>query len=318
MTLVPFTHEHVPAAAALVAADVARLRHRVPSIPPSWTDPAHVAQVLAGLVDHGAGLAALDDGDLVAFQAAITIDGRGGRWTYTSDVGHAAPPDPDGRLRTRLYAALADGWIRGACPEHVISVPADDDVALSTYARLGFGRHVIDLVGPLSPIERGALPTGVTLRRAGPADAAAVAGLEAHLRRHLEASPVFVRPGAAVPVEVGRRRLGDPSVATFIAEREGEAVAFMRIGPCATDVATIVRDPGTASVTGAFTHPEVRGREIGSHLLAAAVAWAEVEGYARWAVDHESANGEAFRFFSRHATPATVSMSRRLAPSLVA
>jgi GNAT superfamily N-acetyltransferase len=169
----------------------------------------------------------------------------------------------------------------------------------------------------MSPIERDPLPAGVTLRRAGRADAAAVAGLETHLRQHLEASPVFVRPAAPLAVEVGRARLEDPSVATFIAERGGTAVAFLRIGPCATDVATIVRDPSTASVTAVFTRPEVRGRGIGSHLLAAGVAWAETERYVRWAVDHESANSEAYRFWVRHATPATVSMSRRLAQTLV-
>ena len=130
-------------------------------------------------------------------------------------------------------------------------------------------------------------------------------------------SPIFVRPAAPLPVEVGRSRLEDPAVATFIAERGGAAVAFLRMGPCANDVATIVRDPATASMTGAFTSPDVRGRGIASHLLAAAVAWAEAEGYARWAVDHESANGEASRFCARHAVPVTVSMSRRLAPSLV-
>ena len=317
MTLVPFTHAHVLPAAALVTAGVERLRHRLPAIPRAWTDPVHVARVLAELADQGTGLAAIDDRELVAFQAAITIDGRGGRWTYTSDVGHAAPPDPDGRLRTRLYAALADGWLRGACAEHVISVPADDERALETYARLGFGQHVIDLIAPLLPIQRGPLPAGVTLRRAGPADAAPVADLDAHLRHHLEGSPVFVRPGAPLPVEVGRKRLEDPAVATFIAQRDREVVAFLRIGPCANDVATIVRDPATASVTAAFTRPENRGSEIASHLLAAAVSWAEAQGYVRWATDHESANGEAFRFWARHATPVTVSMSRRLAPSLV-
>jgi GNAT superfamily N-acetyltransferase len=317
VTLVPFTHDHVLPAAALVAADIDRLRRRVPPIPPSWTDPAHVARVLAGLADHGTGLAAIDDDDLVAFQSAITIDGRGGRWTYTSDVGHAVPRDPGGRLRTRLYAALADGWLRGACTEHVISVPADDEVALATYARLGFGQHVVDLIAPLAPIERGPIATNVTVRRAGPADAAAVAELDTQLRHHLEASPIFVRPGAPPAVEVGRERLADSAIATFVAERDRAAVAFLRIGPCATDVATIVRDPATASVTAVFTRPEVRGREIGSHLLAAAVAWAETEGYARWAVDHEAANGEAYRFWARHATAVTVSMSRRLAPSLI-
>jgi GNAT superfamily N-acetyltransferase len=317
MTVVPFTHEHVLPAAPLVAAGVDRLRRRVPVVPPAWTDPAHVARVLAGLADHGAGLAVIDDGELVAFQAAITIDGRGGRWTYTSDVGHAAPPDPEGRLRARLYAALADGWLRGACAEHVISVPADDEVALATYARLGFGQHVIDVLAPMTPIERGPLPAGVTLRRAGPADAAPVADLDAGLRHHLEASPVFVRPGAPPPVEVGRRSLEDPAIATFVAHHDGAVVAFLRVGPCATDVATIVRDAGTASVTAAFTRPEFRGREIGSHLLAAAVSWAEAQGYVRWAADHESANGEAFRFWARHAAPVTISLSRRLAPSLV-
>jgi GNAT superfamily N-acetyltransferase len=317
MTLVPFTHAHVPPAAALVAAGAARLRRRVPCLPPTWSDPAHVARVLGGLADHGVGVAALDDGELAGFQAAMTFDGRGGRWTYTSDIGHAAPPDPLGRLRARLYASLAEAWLRSACAEHVVSVAADDEVALATYASLGFGHHVVDLVSPLAPVERGPLPAGVSIRRAGPADAAAVADLDAGLRRHLEASPIFLRPGAPPPVEVARKRLEDGAVATFLAERDGAGLAFLRIGPCATDVATMVRDPATASVTGAFTRPEARGTEVGSHLLAAAVAWAAAEGYVRWAVDHESANGEASRFWARHATPVTLSLSRRLAPGLV-
>jgi hypothetical protein len=37
----------------------------------------------------------------------------------------------------------------------------------------------------------------------------------------------------------------------------------------------------------------------------------------RCAVDHESANREAARFWSRHFTPVAVSMSRRLAPGIV-
>lgn len=317
MTLVPFTHAQVPAASVLVSDAVSRLRRRVPRVPRSWTEPDHVSRFLHGLVDHGAGVAALDDGELVAFQAAITVDGRGGRWTYTSDVGHAAPADPFGRVRARLYAELASGWLRAACPEHVVSVLADDDRALDTYAGLGFGHHVVDLLGDMGPIARGPLPEGVSIRRAGPADAAAVADLEAALRRHLEASPIFLRPAAPTPVEVARSALADEAAPVFLAERDGVAVAFLRIGPCADDVATIVRDSGTASVTAAFTRPELRGRDVGSHLLAAAVDWAGTAGYERWAVDHESANGEAARFWSRHAVPVTISVSRRLSPALV-
>ena len=317
MTLVALAPAHVLAAAELVAAGVARLRGRVPALPGSWTDPAHVAKIVAGLADRGAGLVALDDGEVVAYQAAILLDGRGGRFAYTPDLGHVAPPDPAGRLRARLYSELADGWIRGACVEHVVTVQADDDVALATYARLGFGHHVVDLVADLRPIATGPLPGGVTVRRAIPADAGRLVDLDAGLRRHLEASPVFLRLGPQSPPEVHRRRLEDPAVATLVAERDGALVAFLRIGPCATDIATIVRDPGTASVTSAFTRPEIRGSEVASHLLAAAVDWAHGEGYERWAVDHESANGEAVRFWARHATPVAISLSRRLAPGTV-
>jgi GNAT superfamily N-acetyltransferase len=155
----------------------------------------------------------------------------------------------------------------------------------------------------------------MTVRRAGPSDASALLDLDGALRRHLEASPVFLRLAAQAPREVHRRRLEDPASATFLAERDGAPVAFLRIGPSATDVAMIVRDPGTASVTGAYTRPEIRGLDVGSHLLASAVAWAAAEGYERWAVDHESANPEASRFWLRHATPVVISMSRRLAPN---
>jgi GNAT superfamily N-acetyltransferase len=198
-----------------------------------------------------------------------------------------------------------------------VTVPADDDVALATYVRLGFGHLVVDLVADLRPIATGPLPDGVTIRRAGPADAAAVVDLDAGLRRHLQASPVFLRMGPQQPLEVQRRRLDDPAVATFLAEREGSALALLRIEPCASDIAMLVRDPGTASVTAAFTRPEARGSEVASHLLAAAVEWARHQGYARWGVDHESANGEASRFWARHATPVAISVSRRLAPGTV-
>ena len=287
---------------SLVAAGTARQRHAVPALPEAWTDAVHVAGALAGILDRGAGLAALDDGELVAFHLALAIDGRGGRFSYTPDIAHAAPPDPAARVRSRLYAELAAGWLRDFCTEHVVSVAADDAIALAAYARLGFGHHVVDLVADMRPIEAGPLPEGVVIRRSVPADAAAIVDLEAGLRRHLEATPIFLRLPAPSPMEIHRRRLEDETIATFLAERDGAAVAFLRIGPCASDVAMAVRDPATASVTAAFTRPELRG----SRSLRAprrGRGWAAEAGYARWAVDHESANLEASRFWARHATP---------------
>lgn len=313
VSIVPFGPDLVPDAAALVAAGVARLRARVPALPADWADPVAAVPVLLGLLDRGTGLAVVDDGELLAFQVGRVLDGRGGKWAYTPDVGHAAPRDSSGRIRERLYTGLADVWVGGACPEHVVNILADDGDAQMAFARLGFGHLVVDLVRDLEPVPDVELPAGTLVRRAEGRDAGALVALDAGLRRHLQAAPVFLRLGPAATAEVQRRHVEDPAQATFIAERDGRPVAFLRIGPCATDVAMIVRAPTTASITAAFTEPVFRGDGVASALLDAAVGWARDGGYERCAVDHESANREAGRFWVRHFQPATLAMGRRLA-----
>lgn len=312
LLLVTLEPAHAPAAAALVAARARSLRDTVPPLPASWTDEEAIAPLVNALAVHGTGAAALSGGRLVGFLAATLIDGHGGRWAYAPDIGHAAAGDDAARIVEALYAHLAGGWVREAILEHVITALVDDVATIGTLARLGFGQTVVDLVRDLSPVEGGVTVPGVVIRRAGPDDTAAIVDLDHGLRRHLASSPTFLRMGPARHADLQRRTLADPATATLIAELDGRALAMLRIGPSATDVATIVRDPGTASITAAFTVADRRGDGIATGLLHAAIAWARDAGYVRAAVDHESANGEAFRFWSRHFTPVAISLTRRL------
>ena len=317
VTILALQPAHAPAAASLVCARVRALREVVAELPEAWTDEATVARLIAEIAVRGTGLAAVSGGRLVGFQAATLIDGHGGRWAYTPDFAHAAAGDRAGRIVESLYARLAEGWAREACLEHVVTTIAGDDEATRTLVRLGFGETVIDLVRDLAPVRGLRRMPGLVVRRAGPDDAGAVVDLDLGLRRHLAASPIFLRMGPASPPELHRRALSDSAQATFLAEAGGRAIAMLRIGPSATDVATIVRDPGTASITSAFTAQDRRGDGVATHLLDAALGWAREAGFARAAVDHESANGEAFRFWGRHFTPVAVSLARRL-PARVA
>ena len=317
--LVPLAAPHVRAAAALVTTGVARLRERVPVLPATWTDERVVGRLVRALADRGNGVALLgDDGTLLGFQAATLLDGHGGRWAYTPDIAHAtaALPDSD-RAIERLYVGLAERWVQEAYVEHVVTVLADDDAALAAFGRLGFAPHVVDLVRDLAPVGGASLPEGGEVRRALPGDAPAILELHAGLVRHLRAAPVFLRIPNAPALEMQRRRIADPAAAVFVATVDDRPVGFLRIGSSADDVATIVRDKGTASISNAYTVPELRGTGIGSALLAEAVAWARAARYARCAVDHEAANGEASRFWSRHATPVAISLARRLPPMTV-
>lgn len=315
ISIVPLQSAHVPAAAALVRQATTRIARAIPVLPDAWTDPGRLQATIAALVAAGEAVAAVTaDGALVGFQGAVLLDGHGGRWAYTAEVARAAGSR---EIAEACYAALADRWVRAACIEHVVALLADDAPGRETFAQLGFGVTTADLVRDLSPLAGAdAIQHGVVVRRAGTPDAAAVAGLDEGLRRHLAGSPVFLVPGAPPAHELHRRRLADPATATFLAEAEGRPLAFLRIGPCATDVATIVRDPGTASITAAFTVPDRREEGIAAALLDAGIAWARDEGYVRCAVDHETANVEAARFWRHAFTPVTWSMTRRLASRL--
>jgi GNAT superfamily N-acetyltransferase len=316
VVLAPFETAHVPATAALVAARVRALRATVPALPEAWSDEAAVARLIHGLALRGSGVVALRDGEPVGFQAATLIDGHGSRWAYTPDMGHVTVGDAGGRLVEALYARISDGWVRDNCVEHVVTVLTDDAETIDTFARLGFGQTVVDLVRDLSPLDLVEADPGVAIRRAGPDDTAAIVALDQGFRRHVSAAPVFLRLGPPRAPELQRRELVDPAFATFLAEADGTPVAYLRIGPSASDVAAIVRDPGTASITGAYTVPERRGDGIATRLLAAALGWAREAGYVRGATDHESANGEAARFWARHFSPVAISMTRRLSPRL--
>jgi GNAT superfamily N-acetyltransferase len=314
LVIAPLSPDHVPDVAALVATRVRMLRTSVPAVPATWEDETVVARLVLELALRGTGCVALRDGTPMGFQAGTMIDGHGARWAYTPDLGHAASGATRGRVISALYASLAEGWIRDACLEHVVTVFADDIETIEAYGRLGFGRTVVDLVRDLSPVRGARFEPGVTVRRAGTADTPAVHLLDLGLRRHLLASPIFRRLGPQRSPELERHLLADTAAATFLAEADGKPVAFLRIGPSATDVATIVRDPGTASVTAAFTVPELRGEGVATALLSAAHGWARDAGYARIAVDHESANGDAERFWMRHFVPVAYGLTRRLAP----
>lgn len=314
-----FGRPHVPRAAELVAARFRRARVENPVLPFRNADPAAHTATLEALADRGSGSAALRDGVLVGFHAGWSFERAGESSRHCPDTGHAVD-----RLEARegvaldeaLYAHAAARWVGEGSFVHLVTVLTHEAAARESFVRLGFGMHVVDLVRDLSPLSARTGPS-ISLRRAAPADGRRVKELEDGLRQHLAMAPIFL-PSRERTVDEHQRRLADDATATFLATAGTDrVVAYLRIEPCASDVATIVRDPTTASITGAFTERDRRGEEIATALLAKALAWARNAGYERCAVDHEAANAEASRFWARHFTPAAYSLLRRLPPGAV-
>jgi GNAT superfamily N-acetyltransferase len=98
----------------------------------------------------------------------------------------------------------------------------------------------------------------------------------------------------------------------WLADHQGEAVAYMRLGPASEDACTIIRDDKTCSITGAFTSEKARGRGIATALLDRSLRWARAQAYERCAVDFEPMNPLATRFWLRHFEPVCYTLVRHV------
>jgi GNAT superfamily N-acetyltransferase len=318
----PFGQQHFAGAAEIAAARTARLRARVPVVPDQWAAPATWGNVLASVAERGVGRAAVQGGRVVGVLAGWPVRSGQPR-VYCPEATAGAAPDLEPREARRIVEGLAEAaqrdWVADGIRSHFVSVIADDATLFDTLAWLGFGVAVVDALAPVGSLPRGrpadeGVP-GIAIRRAGLADLDAVLALEAGLRRHLVDSPTYLVIGRPIDAAEWTASLGDDEFATLLAEDlGGAALAFLRIGRTADDVAQVVRDEATTSISRAFTLADRRGTGIARALLAGAAAWARDRGAVRVGVDFESANVLASRFWTAHFTPVVLSVNRHLHP----
>ena len=314
MEIRPLTPTDHPAAARLAASGYRRLRGASPALPDRWAEPTQFEAELARLVAQGSAWAAIRRGRLIGHMGAFETDWGAGPLSWTPEwawsVGVAR--DDGAARRTAihdLYATAAEGWTAFGARSHWISIYADDRDAADAFTWLGFGHHVVNAIRDLAPLDP---RPGIRVRPASVADTTVLQELEDGLRDHLTRPPTLLPLAPARSAEEQRRRIEDPGRAVLLADVGGRVAGHLLVGPVADDVATIVQDPRTASITGAFVRAEDRRTGVAETLLAAAIEWARSGGYERLGVDFESANTLASRFWLRHFTPVTFAMVRRL------
>ncbi len=323
-TIDRFETKHIPSAAALVAERYAAMRKLIPALPSSYEDPELFASLLHKLDQRGVGVVALDGDRLVGFVTGIKIDSfRSFATWFSPEWANGAALGNSRAIYEALYATVAELWQgEGPVGHLVLQFPFDEE-AIDTWSRLGFGMAAIDGVRALDPDgdpdSDAARPNvdaprdDVVIRRATPIDCPPIHALIQGLEAHLAASPIYLHDLLfSTPKEVNEK-LTDRSQAVFVAECGGKAVGYLEIGPASNNASTIIRDPGTASITGAYTCPSFRRRNLGRKLLLRAVGWAGDEGYVRCAVDFESMNTQACGFWLQSFDPVCVGMFRVIA-----
>jgi GNAT superfamily N-acetyltransferase len=311
VSIVEFDQNHLEPAAELVSQRYQALRADVPHLPDRYGRNETLIPMLADVRASGPSVAALRDGELVGFLAAFPIPSfRGQPAVISPEWGNAVQVAEGQPTIEAMYAELAAGWVADRRTAHLTASFANDRPGLRAWNWLGFGMAAVDAVRGLDPLAT--VRDSLEIRRGGPDDAADLLELERALQAHLAATPIFLKPHADPTEDDWLETLSDPEHAVWLAQRDGKTAAYLLIGPASQDACTIIRDSGTASITGAFTRQQDRGTGVCSALLDRALRWAAEMGYERCAVDFEPMNPPARRFWLRTFEPVCYVQERHI------
>ncbi|UCB42742.1 MAG: GNAT family N-acetyltransferase [Dehalococcoidales bacterium] len=310
--IVPFSEDHIEAAASLVAARYRTERELNKSLPARYEKPDAILERLRPFANGRADIAVMCQGQLKGFLLGLIFPLRGVRTAWSPDWGHAVNPVRDYETYREMYTALAPRWVANGCFDHAVTVLAHERAVSDAWFSLGFGMAGIDALRDLSPV-KGA-PSKVEIRRATLEDIDVVLRLTVGLQRHLATSPIFM------PLMTYRERrfheewLSNRDKVLWLASLSREIVGHMRLGPVDAPYAPMpVSDKETVAISGAFAWEDHRSRGIGTALLDHSLQWARSAGYKNCSVDFESANILGSRFWHRSGfRPVCYSLVRRI------
>ena len=307
LQIVSLEEKHLEDAAELVTMRYHSLRSRLPALPARCEQPQAILELLRDLPVEAGGVAAVRGNRLVGFLTGMALpEFMGQRSVYSPDWANGVAPDQSRRITEEMYTRLSDRWVADGCYAHFVSVMAHDRQDVEAWNWLGFGLVNVDGVRPLTSIRAGS--AGVEVRQATAQDARELCELGRALERHVAVAPTFWLH----ELEDFGERLNNPGNMAWLAHEAGKTVGFIALEPGEECDCALLRDEKTTHISGAFTVEAARGRGVAAALLDQALTWARAQGYARCAVDFESANSLATRFWMRWFEPVSFSLERRI------
>ncbi len=305
-----FKTNHIEEAAALAALQYQQERQVNQLLPAQFEQADAITPYLEGLAGKVPGIVAMRKNRLIGFLLGLRVNlFRGQRGVFVPDWAHAATGERISDTYRVMYAELAPQWLANGCFTHAIQCYSHETEVREAMFSTGFGMVVIDALHDLTPVQASQAPA-IEIRQVGSEAIDAIRPLEAALNRHLSTAPIWL-PLLDLDGKNWEDWFADHQHALWLAYHNGEAVAYLCIESSSHN-GLPVADDITASITGAYTVPALRGHGIGVGLLNRALEWARANGYQKCAVDFESANLPGSHFWLTHFQPVCYSVARRV------
>jgi GNAT superfamily N-acetyltransferase len=294
LEIVPFSDEHLEAAALLLGERHARHREAEPLLPEIDDFRAEIEREWR--TEGASGVVAMSRGDTLAYLVGRPLQLSFGQWLVVGIAGHAVSGDPD--LVRDLYAAAAARWVDEGQTRHAVFVPASDAKLLDRWFRLSFGASAALAARETAPGRT--VADGVVIRGGTPNDLEAAARLERTMTESMLPSPSFSTFEAVPDQELLDEWRGtwdeSDTYRHFVAERDRHVVGHILLYRRPPDL----RVPADSiDLAQASTEPSARGTGVGVALTTHVLAWAYEHGYPTMITDWRMTNLLASRFWPR-------------------
>jgi GNAT superfamily N-acetyltransferase len=294
LEIVPFSDEHLDAAAALLAARHARHRAAEPLLPELADPVAEIEREWRS--DSASGVFASRGGEPLAYLIAAPVPiPNGPTWMRAGVAGLAVDGDPE--AMRDLYAAAAQRWVDDGHTRHAVFVPSYDAGLVDAWFRLSFGGSAALAIRETAAEE--SFDAGVEIRDGTPDDFDEAARLELAMAESMLPAPSFSDIPLRTQEEVAAewRDDGDSDeYELFVAERDGRIVGHILLYRRPPDLRVPVESIDLAQ---ASTEPEARGTGVGRALTAHVIRWAHEHGYPVMTTDWRMTNLWASRFWPK-------------------
>jgi predicted GNAT family acetyltransferase len=300
----PFSGEMISQAGELLAKRHACNRQVLPLLPERFEDP----QVAAGAVEelwqakYKNGYAAFRNGKMTAYLIGDFENMPWARSGYVYLHGYALADGESVTVLQDLYALLGEDWVRRGIFSHNLYISAADKEVIQGLFAVGLGRERVDALLDLRTLEIPKLeaPPGITIRRAGKADAERAGSVAYVMIDALSSAPYWlpITPESIAEWKerwsgrVDDKAEGGKDWAVWMALEQDQAVGtvtFFKNTEQENEVQMLI-SPQTIYLATAVTKPEVRNRGIANALTWRGLEEARKEGFEVCLVNWVSPN----------------------------
>lgn len=302
---------HIDQAGALAFGKYNAEKNKVAALP-EFENCDFICEMISKMNTHNLGVAAIENGKVIGFITcyAPIKDFFGKSIGMFSPIhAHGTIKDKSSKIYSLLYQKAAEIWVRQDILSHVIALYAHDDQAVQSFFHNGFGLRCVDAIRSINVIPF-TQNDAYKYNEYTPDDYKMIAQMENRLVHHLRSSPMFMPRNPNKTEQSTASSNKEKGSRFFVARYKEKTIGFLEINDDGENFACETAD--MKNICGAYLMPEQRSNGVITNLLSYVSEVLLTEGYKRLGVDYESFNPTANAFWTKHFTPYTYSVARRI------